>query len=289
MIANALTFDVEDWHQLVAGRLTGIVPPCSVHLEPQMEHVLGVLAEHGVKATFFILAHVASAFPGLVRQIHESGHEVASHGWSHALVYRQSRDQFSRETHDAKALLENTIGAPVKGYRAAEFSITDRSRWALDVLAEAGFTYDSSIFPIQGSRYGIRGAPLQPHLIRTESGATITEVPLTAVRWLGRRWPVGGGGYFRLLPYAVTRAAISRINRDSRAAVVYFHPYEFSERPLVLDGTNWWQTITAGRFTLFHNFNRAANRRRFARLLRDFRFWPVMNLLQHGPANQTVF
>jgi polysaccharide deacetylase family protein (PEP-CTERM system associated) len=280
--SNALTFDVEDWNQLVEWKLTGTMPECSPNVVGLTSDILNTLSRHGVRATFFVLAHVARAFPALVRDIHAAGHEVASHGWSHRLIYRQTRDEFARESRDAKALLEDVIGSPISGYRAAEFSITDASRWALDVLAETGFTYDSSIFPMAGKRYGIPDAPLGAHRVRTASGAEITELPMTVVEWGSKRLPVGGGGYFRLLPYAVTRAAIARVNAQGRPAVLYFHPYEFSQKRLTPKVTAWRQYLTSGRYSIFHNFNRRTNRDRFERLLRDCRLVPAAEIVQRG-------
>ncbi|HEV3139783.1 MAG TPA: DUF3473 domain-containing protein [Vicinamibacterales bacterium] len=279
---NALTFDVEDWNQLVEWKLTGTMPECSSLVVGLTHDILETLSRHNVRATFFVLAHVARAFPALVRDIHAASHEVGSHGWSHRLVYRQTRDEFASETRDAKALIEDVIGAPIAGYRAAEFSITDASRWALDVLAETGFMYDSSIFPIAGRRYGIPDAPLAAHRVRTASGAEITELPMTVVEWGSRRLPVGGGGYFRLLPYAATRAAIARVNASGRPAVLYFHPYEFSEARLSPRVTAWRQYLASGRYSIFHNFNRRTNRKRFERLLADCRLVPAVEIVQRG-------
>jgi polysaccharide deacetylase family protein (PEP-CTERM system associated) len=279
--ANALTFDIEDWHQLVEWKLNGTMPACSRHVIAQTHDILEMLAERGVRATFFVLGLVAQAYPTLVREISAAGHEIGSHGWSHELVYRQRREQFAAETRRAKALLEDTVGGRIRGYRAAEFSITAASRWALDVLAETGFTYDSSIFPIQGRRYGIPGTPLAPHTIRTGAG-DVLEVPLTAVKKGSRAWPVGGGGYFRLLPYAVTRGAIEQVNAAGRAAVVYFHPYEFSRARLVPRLTSPVRYVSGARYVVFHNVNRGTNRRRFLRLLSDFRFAPVVDVIAHG-------
>jgi polysaccharide deacetylase family protein (PEP-CTERM system associated) len=279
--ANALTFDIEDWHQLVEWKLNGTLPGCSRHVVAQTHDILEMLAERGVRATFFVLGLVAQAYPGLVREISAAGHEIGSHGWSHELIYRQDRDQFVDETRRAKALLEDTVGGPVHGYRAAEFSITEQSRWALDVLAESGFTYDSSIFPIQGRRYGVPGTPLGPHTIRTTAG-DLLEVPLTTVKKGSRRWPVGGGGYFRLFPYAITRSAITGVNAEGRAAVAYFHPYEFSGSWLVPRLTSRASYVRGARYVLFHNVNRRRNRRRFLHLLADFRFVPIAELINHG-------
>ena len=278
---NFLTFDIEDWHQLVEWKLNGRRGPCSPHVIAQTRDILEMLSARGIRATFFMLGLVAEAHPALVREIAGAGHEVGSHGWSHELIFRQTRQTFAAETLRAKAVLEDALSAPIHGYRAAEFSITAASRWALDVIAECGFTYDSSIFPIALSRYGIDGTPLEPHAVPTTSGQ-LTEVPLTAVDWNGRRWPIGGGGYFRLFPYAITRAAIEQVNGRGRAANVYFHPYEFSRTLLIPKLTSWSRYITGGRYLVLHNVNRGLNRRRFARLLQDFQFAPIIEVLRRG-------
>lgn len=279
--ANALTFDIEDWHQLVEWKLNGTLPTCSPNVLAQTYDILEILAARSVRATFFILGLVAEAYPALVRDIAAAGHEVGSHGWSHELIYRQQRSVFAEETRRSKAVLEDVLGKPIQGYRAAEFSITEQSWWALDVLAETGFTYDSSIFPIQGRRYGIPGTPLGPHTVRTAAG-DLVEVPLTAIEKGSRRWPVGGGGYFRILPYAVTRSAIEGVNAAGRAAIVYFHPYEFSRTLLVPRLASAMRYITGARYVVFHNMNRRRNRTRFLRMLTDFRFLPIADLITHG-------
>jgi polysaccharide deacetylase family protein (PEP-CTERM system associated) len=280
-LTNYLTFDIEDWHQLVEWTLNGSRGQCSPHVIAQTRDILETLAARGIRATFFILGLVAEAHPSLVREIAAAGHEVGSHGWSHELIYRQSRDQFTEETRRSKAVLEDTLGTRIDGYRAAEFSITTASLWALEVLAECGFTYDSSIFPVAGRRYGIDGTPLTPHAVGS-SARTLTEVPLTAAQWRGRRWPVGGGGYFRLFPYALTRAAVQQANAEGRAANIYFHPYEFSRDLLIPSLTSAGRYLASGRYVVLHNVNRNLNRRRFARLLRDFQFAPIIEVLNRG-------
>lgn len=278
---NFLTFDIEDWHQLVEWKLNGVRPVCSPNVLGQTYDILETLARHNVRATFFILGLVAESQPKLLRDIAAAGHEVGSHGWSHELIYRQTPQAFAAETRRSKAVIEDAIGTPISGYRAAEFSITSDSRWALDVLAESGFAYDSSIFPIAGSRYGIAGTALEPHVIKTSAG-DLVEVPLTAVEQYGRRWPVGGGGYFRLFPYAVTRSAIAATNAAGRAANVYFHPYEFSRSVLVPQLSPWTRYLTGARYVMLHNMNRGVNRRRFARLLSDFTFAPIREVIDVG-------
>lgn len=277
---NALSFDVEDWRQIVHWKMTGErIRPAREVLE-ETDYILEVLAEHGVRGTFFILANIAGAYPELVRRIGEAGHEIGSHGYSHTLVYRQTPDEFREETRRAKEELEALTGAPVRGYRAAEFSVTRKSWWALEVLAELGFAYDSSVYPIPGTRYGVPDAPLVPHTVHTPAGP-ITEVPLTAVEWRGRRWPVGGGGYFRLFPYAVTRGALREVNRQGRAGVVYLHPYEFAARPLRLPLV---KASLAGyrmllRNSIVHNISRGRVRARFTKLLQEFQFHPIEEVI----------
>lgn len=289
MITNALSIDLEDWRQIIYWKVTGERMAPDPEVERETDTALQMMDDAGVKATFFVLANVARTYPALVRRVAAEGHEIGSHGWSHMLVYRQTPDEFREETRQAKALLEDVVGAPVRGYRAAEFSITRRSWWALEVLAELGFEYDSSVFPIQGKRYGVPDAPLVPHRVETPAGA-IREVPLTAVEWRGRRWPIGGGGYFRLFPYRVTADGFRKVNAEGRPAVVYLHPYEFAKRPLRIPFSRAWARglPMLVRNTLIHNLARDRLRARFARLLAEFRFQPVQALLSDVDRNQTI-
>lgn len=266
---NALTFDIEDWHQLVEWKLTGSRPSCGDGVVRQTDDILDMLARAGAKATFFILGLVAEAHPALVRRIHAAGHEIGSHGFSHTRVFQQTPDAFRGETLRARGLLEDTIGEPVIGYRAAEFSITNESLWALDVLAEAGFTYDSSIFPCASGRYGIENYPLSARRVATQGGRDIVEIPMTVLEVGSRRFPAAGGGWFRLLPQALTRAAVRRANAEGRPAILYFHPYEFSRDPLMPRLTRASQYAAGARYLLFHNFNRHRNRRGFVKLLAE--------------------
>ncbi len=278
---NALTLDVEDWRQLIRLRLAGESSRPSPEVVRETNALLEVLAAHRVHATFFVLANVVETYPELIRSIDRQGHEIASHGYSHERVYLQTPEQFRSEVRRSKLLLEDVIGRPIVGYRAAEFSITRQSWWALDILAEEGFTYDSSVFPVAGRRYGVSDAPLRPHQIRTSSGKAIWEFPLAAVKFWNRRWPTGGGGYFRLTPYALTRAALRRVNQEGRPAVIYLHPYEFSEDHLeiALPKTSLQHLLLRARYTWFHNLARNRLRERFKRLLLDFSFVPVRDLL----------
>ena len=187
--------------------------------------MLSLLAERGIHGTFFVLGWVAERLPALVRRIAESGHEVACHGYSHQLIYTQSRAEFREETLRAKQCLEEITGQPVLGYRAASFSITARSLWALDVLLDAGFTYDSSIFPVRHDLYGIPGARPEPHRILAPSSRSLAEFPMSAASFMGVQVPVSGGGYFRILPYWLIRAGLTQINEQhGRPFTFYLHP-----------------------------------------------------------------
>ena len=287
---NALTIDVEDWRQLVYWKMTGeIIPPSPIVVE-ETRDLLALLARYNVRATMFVLNNIAEAFPELVSEMDRAGHDVASHGLSHRLIYRQTPEEFRDETRRAKKQLEQILGKPVQGYRAAEFSITRQSWWAMDILAREGFAYDSSIYPIAGSRYGIPEFSLAPVRVQTDAGALV-EFPLTAIEFAGRRFPVAGGGYFRVLPYALTRAAIRAANRQKRPAVVYLHPYEFSARALhVPSGTRTRNPIFFFvRYSLIHNLGRQRLRQRLEQLLHDFEFVPIKELMSSVSIDQAVF
>ena len=238
----------------------------ATRVEPSVDLLLERFAAARVRATFFILGWVARRSPELVRRIQRAGHEIACHGMSHQLIYRQTREVFLNETREAKALIEDAAGVRVRGYRAATYSITRESMWAVDVLASLGFEYDSSIFPIRHDLYGIPGTPRFPY---RHSGCGLLEVPITTVEVFGQRLPCGGGGYFRLLPYALFRAALSRVNRrDGMPVVFYTHPWEVDPgQPRVSVG---WRS----RFRHYTNLDRVESRLR--RLLREFR-WDRMD------------
>jgi polysaccharide deacetylase family protein (PEP-CTERM system associated) len=229
-ILNAMTVDVEE-HFQVSG-FEGTVrredwASLPSRVSENTERLLDLFDETRIQATFFVLGWVAERHPRLVRSIADRGHEIASHGYSHRLAYSQTLEEFRHETLLSKRLLEDASGRTVSGYRAASFSIDGRNLWALDVLAEAGFTYDSSLFPVRHDRYGIPGAPRHPYRARTPRGASLIEVPPSTLRVGNAVLPVAGGGYLRLYPLALTLWAISRIHRTDRMPVViYVHPWE---------------------------------------------------------------
>lgn len=222
---NALTIDVEDGRSGFArGWLRLEIEP-SDSVAKNTERLLETLAEYNVKATCFILGDVAKTFPALIRKIAESGHEIAAHGLSHKQIFKLTEQEFRSEVSDCKKLLEDITSCLVEGYRAPAFSVMSQTKWALEVLAEEGFEYDSSVYPISGKRYGWPGFSRDICKIDLPSGRSIIEVPMSTITILGKTLPVAGGGYIRHFPYAVTKWAIKRIQKI-RPAIVYMHPYE---------------------------------------------------------------
>jgi polysaccharide deacetylase family protein (PEP-CTERM system associated) len=228
-VVNALSIDVEEYYHATVFQeaVNGVTAGLESRVEASTERVLALLARQRVKATFFILGEVGSAHPVIVRKIAQGGHEVACHGYHHDLVFGQSPQTFRAGIRRAKAVLEDIGGQPVLGYRAPSFSIGAAERWAYAVLAEEGFRYDSSVYPILHDRYGDRAAPRFPYEIWRSGRERLIEFPIGTVRLLGVNLPVGGGGYFRLLPGRLFEAGIRRVNTVERKPVVfYFHPWE---------------------------------------------------------------
>lgn len=269
-IVNALTVDVEEYFHPNA--MDAAVTPeeweCLPHrVEGNTLRMLELLAELGVRATFFVLGWVAERWPHLVRDIARAGHEIACHGYAHRLVYKLGRDGFEADVARARRVLEDCLGARVSGFRAASWSIVAGTLWALDVLVEQGFRYDSSIFPIRHDIYGIPGFSRFPVRLRCAAGE-ILEIPPSTVQFLGQNWPVAGGGYLRLLPYRFTRWSICRINRrDGAPAMVYVHPWELDvDQP----------RLNAGRIARLRQYtNLHRTEPRLRRLLSEFTFAPI--------------
>lgn len=274
-IRNAMTIDVEDYFHV--SNFEHTVDRASwdareSRVEANTDRLLELFDGAGVRATFFVLAWVAERAPALVRRISAAGHEVASHGYAHRLVYDQTPDAFRADVRVAKRMLEDATGQKVDGYRAPSFSVTERSLWALDVLIDEGYTYDSSIFPIHHDRYGIPGAERHAGIVR-RPGGTIVEVPASTVRVAGMNLPIGGGGYFRLLPYQWTRWGMRRVNATEAApAVFYLHPWEIDPGQPRLPAS--W----LGRFRHYRNLHETEAR--LGRLLRDFPFGTMRSLIQ---------
>ena len=272
---GALTVDVEDYFHVAA--LSKVIQrddwsTMQYRADANTRKLLELFAERDLKATFFILGWIAKRSPQLIRDISAAGHEVACHGMSHQLVYKQSPEEFERETRDSKSLLEDTIGVRVSGYRAASWSITRRSLWALDTIHTLGFEYDSSVFPVRHDLYGIPDAPLRPGVIKTPAGHDLVEFPPSTASFAGVRVPVAGAGYFRLLPYWLTRMGLKQINRDLRQAFIfYLHPWEVDpEQPKVKAGC-------LSRFRHYTNLHKTHGRLR--QLIDEFRFTTARNVL----------
>lgn len=269
---NALTIDFEDWYQgleIPMDRWDGFED----RMELAGRRIVELLDAAGSRATFFVLGAVAERHPHLVREIAAAGHEVATHGHSHTLVYKQSPAIFREELRRSIGVLEDLCETPVIGHRAPFFSITDDSLWALDVLAEEGIRYDSSIFPMRNPRYGIAGAPRWPYQIKTDGGE-LHEFPISTWDVRGHLLPIAGGAYFRIWPYLVTSKAFRDINREGRSAVFYLHPWEVDPCHPRID--------LPRRIRLTHYVNLKATARRLERLLREFAFAPMQEVLDVG-------
>ena len=283
-LIHGLSFDIECYYQIVAKDYlrTRLTPTPEV--EANTDWILDQLAERDIKATFFTLGNVALAYPTLIQRMVAEGHELAVHGYDHLYITELKPAAFRDELLRAIGTLEDVGGVAIKGHRAPAFSIVDRTIWATDILRDLGLHYDSSIYPIAGKRYGIAGAPLGPW--RLENG--LVELPLTAVRWRGRRLPAAGGGYVRLFPYRYTRWAIGQCAREGRPAISYFHPYEFAP-----DGPSLAKVPASGdktarrrlvKFNLLQRVGRGeAMRRKLLRLLSEFRFAPLGTLARAVP------
>lgn len=270
-LTNALTIDVEDYFQVSA--LAPYIPrdqwplrECRV--ERNVDRILLMLDEKGVSATFFTLGWIAQRYPELVRRIANAGHEVASHGFGHQRASDLTEADFSADVSRAKKMLEDITGDEVKGYRAPSFSIGSGNRWALEVLAEEGYAYSSSVAPIRHDHYGWPEAPRFPHT--PVVGSDMVEVPVTTVEYAGRRMACGGGGFFRLLPYGLSEWAIDRVNRvEGQSTVFYFHPWEIDPEQPVVPGAPLKSRIR-------HYTNLDVMEAKLARLLDRFR-WDRMD------------
>lgn len=268
---HAFTVDVEDWSHGIP-IAPGVRSAAEWRLEVGLDRLLALLAARAVRGTFFLLGPLAREHAPMVRTIAAAGHEIGCHGWSHDLLYTMTPARFRQETGDAADAIAQVVGAPVTAYRAAYFSITRASFWALEELAALGFRYDSSIFPVRNWRYGIPGFDPRPARIETPAGP-IAEFPISVRSVWGRTLPVSGGAYFRIYPYAVTRANLRAAEADGRPAVFYIHPWELDpDHPRI--PFHWKARAT-------HYFNLRSTIPRLERLLRDFRFATLGEVLDH--------
>jgi polysaccharide deacetylase family protein (PEP-CTERM system associated) len=270
-VCNAMSVDVEEHFQVGAFETTirrEDWPHWDSRVVRNTERALQLFADKGVSATFFTLGWVAEREPALMRRIVENGHEIANHGYAHDRVHTFTPESFRADIRRARALIEDAAGAEVKGYRAPSFSIGSGNRWALEVLAEEGYAYSSSVAPIRHDHYGWPVAPRFPH--RPVAGSDMIEVPVTTVEYAGRRMACGGGGFFRLLPYGLSEWAIDRVNRvEGEATVFYFHPWEIDPEQPVVPGAPLKSRIR-------HYTNLDVMEAKLARLLDRFR-WDRMD------------
>ena len=274
-MVNALTIDVEDYFHVEAFANV-IVPDHWGHYPMRVEHntrsILEMLDCRGIRATFFVLGWVAERCPALVRDICAAGHEIGCHGYGHQMIGRGDERDFSNDIRRAKAVLEQLSGTAIRCYRAPSYSVTVRTLWALEILHEAGFEYDSSIFPVIHDRYGIPDAPRFPHYRVLRDGRRIIEFPPSTLSVYGANIPVAGGGYFRLFPYKLTEWAIRRINqKEFQPAMFYLHPWEIDPDQPRIDAS--WQS----RFRQYQNLHSAADK--FSRLLDQFSWAPMSEVV----------
>jgi len=268
-ITNALTIDFEDWYQ-------GLEIPYTQWdgFEDRIAIVgrklLQILDEVGTKATFFVLGFVAEKHPEVIKAIEKAGHEIGTHGFSHTLIYKQSPQVFRQEMERAVSFLEDLTGKKVIGHRAPFFSITKHSLWALDILGELGILFDSSIFPVLNYRYGIADAPRFPYDIK-RAHFTLKEFPISTLQLPKVTLPISGGAYFRIYPYQVTKQALRVVNRSGKPFTFYLHPWELDADHPHID--------LPRRIALTHYFNLGKTETRFRKLLRDFKFEPMKEVL----------
>lgn len=268
MIKNALSIDVEDWYQGILN-----IPSSDWHryenrLEKNLIQIIDLLNRHKIKATFFVLGFIAEKFPESIEMIAGNGHEIACHGYFHRPIFTQTPQEFEEDVLRSKEILERIAGVEIKGYRAPFFSITENTLWALDILKKLGFLYDSSIFPTKNFLYGI---PDAPHTIYRPKGGGLIEFPLSVIRKMGRNIPVCGGFYMRMMPYGFIRWGISSFNSLNGPAVVYLHPWEIDvEKPQIPLPLKW---------RIIHDCNIRTMKRKFQRLVGDFQFTTIDEVL----------
>ncbi len=284
-ITHAMTVDVEDYFHVAAFNQV-INPdewekwPCRV--EANTHKLLQLFADANIKITFFILGWVAERYPELVKTIHAQGHEIASHGYSHQLIYKQDPKVFFAETAKSKQILEDLAQVQVTGYRAASYSITRKSLWALDTLAELGFTWDSSIFPTRHDNYGIPGSPEEPYKIITTNGQVLTEFPLTTAKVFGQSVPAAGGGYFRQYPYALSRWLFERASlNQTKPQIFYLHPWEIDPDQPRVPNASWFSN-----FRHYTNLSRCLPR--LERMIEDFQFGTISQSLGSAKVTKTL-
>lgn len=281
--AHGLSFDVECYYQIVCQDYLGAQCDPTDEVSRNTNYLLDLLAKKQIRATFFTLGNVARADPALIRRLVAEGHELAVHGDSHKYITTMSRSEFYKELERGVKSLEDVAGVKIAGHRAPAFSVVRDTLWALDIMREFGLTYDSSIYPIAGRRYGIAGTP--PGAWRCKNG--LVEIPLTVTKLAGKWLPAAGGGYFRMFPYGYTRWALKRCEAMGRPGVTYFHPHEFEltrpQMPALEMGGDIAARKRLQRFNRLQSVGRGRPmRRKLTRLLDEFHFVPLKELAQQA-------
>jgi len=264
---NAFSVDFEDWFQCLEVIPLSQWDNYEYRIENNAHGILDLLDEGNVKATFFILGHIAEKFPHLIKEIDKRGHVLGTHGYSHKQVFKQSKSEYSEELKKSIGLVTDITGQRIYGYRAPIFSIVAESLWALDIMLEQGLIYDSSIFPVLNYRYGIVSDKRYVHNLDTPNGQSIVEIPIAASRYLGMNFPVGGGAYLRILPYCVTKAGLKSINKEGQPFTFYIHPWEIDPNHPKID--------LPFRISATHYFNLNSTYKRLKKLFSDFKFAPI--------------
>ncbi len=277
---NALTIDIEDYWSVFSRDWLHIDAEPSDAVIRNTEWFLETLSQHNVKATFFILGEVAKKFPSLIKKIAQDGHEIASHGSSHKQIFKLNEQQFREEISESKKMLEDITSTVVIGYRAPAFSVMPSTKWSLEVLAQEGFKYDSSVYPISGRRYGWPGFSKDICKIDLQAGLSIIEVPLSTVSVFGKTFPAAGGGYLRHFPYIVTKMAIKHICKK-RPVIVYIHPYEIDTKEIAFE-TGHLSDSEKNKVLSFHKMqlrNSKTMLQKSINLLSDFKFAPIAQII----------
>lgn len=271
-LINILTIDVEDYYQVENFKKYISIDEWDTfesHVVNSTHLLLDILKKYNIKATFFVLGWTAEKYPQLVQDIYQQGHEIASHGYKHLLVYDLNKETFYKNLKKSINIIENIIDDKIFGFRAPSFSITRKSLWALDIMKDLNLKYDSSIYPISGhNRYGISDA--DPYIFKHKN--QIIEVPPASFQLFNKRWPIGGGGYFRLLPYKVMRLLLKKIDRTENPFVMYFHPWEFDPNQPKIKEASYSE-----KFRHYININK--NEKKFNELLSDFEFTTIKDYL----------
>lgn len=284
-VVHAMTVDVEDYFHVSA--FYDVIKQKDwdnwpTRVEANTLRLLDLFEANNIKCTFFVLGWVAERFPDLIKKLSDQGHEIASHGYSHQLVYTQTPEVFKEETRKSKDILEQICQKPVEGYRAASYSITRKSLWALDILDELGFKWDSSIFPVHHENYGVPGSPTRPYQIELSSGNKITEFPLTSAKVMGMSIPAAGGGYFRQYPYALSRWLFERASENqTKPLIFYLHPWEIDPDQPRVPGAS-----LKSRFRHYTNLHRCYNR--LENMISDFNFGTIQQSLGSVSVDQTI-